>query len=70
MTPRKPKRRKGGWIKGIAESARQERWTYSFYRATLKRDGQSFAIVTPDGRNALSKRKADELLRILNDNDP
>jgi len=42
------------------------KWSYSRYRATLKRDGKFFAIVTPDGKNALSKDDAATLLNILN----
>jgi hypothetical protein len=41
-------------------------WTYSPYRAMLRKDGKAFAIVTPDGRNALSKKQAKELLEALN----
>lgn len=41
-------------------------WTYSFYRASLKRHGKPFAIVSPDGRNALSFDDAKILLDALN----
>ena len=41
-------------------------WSYSFYRATLRKDGKPFAVVTPDGRNALSHGAAAELLAALN----
>ena len=41
-------------------------WSYSHYRASLYLDGERFAIVTPDGRNALSKRNAALLLEALN----
>lgn len=41
-------------------------WSYSYYRASLYLDGERFAIVTPDGRNALSKRNAALLLEALN----
>lgn len=42
------------------------RWTYNAYRATLLRDGLRFAMVTPDGSNALSPEAAGELLVALN----
>lgn len=42
------------------------RWTYNAYRATLLRDGLRFAMVTPDGANALSPEAASELLVALN----
>jgi len=45
-------------------------WTYSPYRATLYRDGERFAMVTPDGSNALSTEAAAELLVALNGPDP
>lgn len=41
-------------------------WTYSPYRATLKRGGKTFAIVTPDGTNALNKADQKTLLDALN----
>lgn len=41
-------------------------WTYSRYRATLKKDGKTFAIVTPDGRNALALADEERLLSALN----
>lgn len=41
-------------------------WTYSRYRATLKKNGKTFAIVSPDGRNALSDADTETLLRALN----
>ena len=41
-------------------------WEYSAYRATLKKDGEFFALMTPDGKNALSPEKAKELLDALN----
>lgn len=41
-------------------------WSYSHYQASLYLDGERFAIVTPDGRNALSKRNAGLLLEALN----
>ena len=41
-------------------------WEYSRYRATLKRNGRTFAIVTPDGRNALNPFDEFVLLKALN----
>jgi hypothetical protein len=41
-------------------------WTYSSYRALLRRNGKAFAIVTPDGTNALSNTDAKVLLSALN----
>jgi hypothetical protein len=40
-------------------------WTYSSLNATLKKDGKFFAIVTPDGQNALSPESAVELVNTL-----
>lgn len=47
-----------------------EQWTYSQYRATLRKDGNFFAIVTPNGRDALSETAANELLALLNRHNP
>jgi len=41
-------------------------WTYSRYRASLRFNGKPFAIVTPDGQNALPQEQVDKLLRALN----
>lgn len=41
-------------------------WTYSNYRAALKRNDEFFAIVTPDGRAALNEKDATTLLELLN----
>ena len=41
-------------------------WSYSHYRAALYLDGKQFAIVTPDGRNSLSKKYVSLLLKALN----
>lgn len=41
-------------------------WTYSSGRAMLRKNGVSFAIVTPDGTNALKPAAAKELLSLLN----
>jgi hypothetical protein len=41
-------------------------WEYSFYRASLKRNGETFTLMTPDGKNSLSKEDAELLLNKLN----
>ena len=41
-------------------------WTYSKYRALLRYRGKPFAIVTPDGLNALKQDKVAVLLAALN----
>lgn len=41
-------------------------WTYNSYRAMLYRNNVRFAIVTPDGSNALSKEDTALLLKTLN----
>ncbi len=41
-------------------------WTYNSYRAMLYRNNVRFAIVTPDGSNALSKEDTTLLLKTLN----
>lgn len=41
-------------------------WTYNPYRATLLKNGKTFAIVTPDGKNELDAGTVDELLKALN----
>jgi len=45
---------------------KSERWTYSAYRANLKLDGKTFAIVTPNGKDALSDEDARTMLDALN----
>lgn len=50
----------------VAAKAKKPKWEYSRYRATLKRDGVTFAIVTPDGRNALKPADVRTLLDALN----
>lgn len=40
-------------------------WTYTSYNATLKKNGHFFAIVTPDGSNALLPQDAVELVETL-----
>ena len=42
------------------------KWTYSRYRATLSKNGKFFAIVSPDGNNALSQEDMVELVKDLN----
>jgi hypothetical protein len=61
------------WNAGYIERLRLTRlkpeapeWTYSKYRASLYHYGRIFAIVTPDGRNALSDTDAKFLLDALN----
>lgn len=49
-----------------AATACSPRWSYSSYRASLKLDGKTFALVTPDGRNALKEEDAKTLLDALN----
>lgn len=41
-------------------------WEYSHYRASLRRNGKPFAIVTPDGKNALNPFDTFVLLKALN----
>lgn len=41
-------------------------WTYSHYRAMLRRNGENFAIVTPDGQNDLDPEQVKILLDALN----
>lgn len=57
-----PKTWKTTWTKITTKKA----WTYSPQRALLRKDGKAFAIVTPDGQNALAPDKVDELLYALN----
>lgn len=42
------------------------KWTYNRYRATLLRNGERFAIVTPDGRDRLTAEGERDLLDALN----
>ena len=53
----KPKKKK---------AVKPDLWTYSPYRAMLRKNGETFAIVTPDGRDSLSRSAAKELLSLLN----
>ena len=48
------------------EKPKEQRWTYSAYRATLRECGEFFALVTPDGKNALKPKQARWLLDALN----
>lgn len=41
-------------------------WSYSGYRALLRRNGVNFAIVTPDGRNAVDLEDSQRLVDLLN----
>ena len=47
-------------------SACSDVWEYSEYRATLRLNGKFFALITPDGRNAISKEDASKLINALN----
>lgn len=42
------------------------KWSYNRYRSTLCKEGKAFAIISPDGINALSSDAANELLADLN----
>lgn len=46
------------------------KWTYNKYRATLVRHGKTFALVTPNGKDALSPAQAQEMLSDLNGLEP
>lgn len=43
-----------------------ERWTYSVYRSTLKLDGCTVAILTPDGKNSFGNGQVQPILDALN----
>lgn len=49
-----------------AVKPKRDVWTYSEYSATLRKNGKAYAIVTPDGSNALELPKIQELLGLLN----
>jgi len=53
-------------LEALTHDPESDAWTYSRYRATLRKDGRFIAIVTPDGRNALSEDAEAELLHALN----
>lgn len=61
-----PKKDAPGSLGLAPGSASEGPWTYSRYRATLKKDGKIFAIVSPGGQNALSDADTETLLRALN----
>ena len=44
----------------------EDKWTYNNYRASLRRNGQPFAIVSPDGSSALNDADQKILLDALN----
>lgn len=48
------------------DSISELEWDYGFYRATLKRGGKFFALVTPDGKSALKDGDALDLINRLN----
>lgn len=56
-------------VKVDKNGIREKGWSYNPYRATLYLDGKFFALVSPDGRNALSKKDAEFLVDLLNLND-
>jgi len=56
-------------IKVDKNGIREKGWSYNPYRATLYLDGKFFALVSPDGRNALSTKDAEFLVDLLNLND-
>jgi hypothetical protein len=41
-------------------------WSYNSYRASLMFEGKRFALVTPDGMDALSPSDATRLVSLLN----
>ena len=47
------------------EEPKQSGWSYSTYRAALRKDGELFAIVTPNGSDALSPEDAKTLVDAL-----
>src|SRR4051812_4693333 len=50
---------------GVQSNLSVGEWTYSFYRATLYRNGDFFAIVSPDGSGSLLPEQALILLTAL-----
>lgn len=51
----------------VAQPVSSSLWMYDSYRATLRCDGEFFALVSEgDGKNALSKDKIEKLLSALN----
>lgn len=49
----------------VNDSACVGLWTYSSYRATLRKDGQFFAVVSPNGNDALHPNDAVRLIETL-----
>jgi hypothetical protein len=49
-----------------AGSSGSDLWEYNTYRASLRLNGKPFAILTPDGRNALDTKSITKLLNTLN----
>jgi len=41
-------------------------WEYSQYRASLRRNGETFALMTRDGKNSLNAKEQATLLEALN----
>lgn len=41
-------------------------WSYNSYRALLMKNGEFFAILTPDGRNSVPTAKGEEIVGTLN----
>jgi hypothetical protein len=51
---------------GLDETACSDVWEYSQYRASLRRNGVTFALVTRDGKNSLNPKEQTILLAALN----
>lgn len=50
----------------IPTTEQKPRWTYSIYRASLRLDGCTVALLTPDGRGAFSEAQVQPLVELLN----
>jgi len=61
-----PNLKKRPRVKRLEKAKPVKGWSYSPYRAMLRFNGKNFAIVTPDGRNALSEGDAEILVDNLN----
>jgi hypothetical protein len=59
-------KRPGRAAHGLTAPTGSGSWTYSRYRATLRKNGRFFAIVTPDGSEVISRQAEKELLAALN----
>jgi len=59
------RRKRASWARPTGSDS----WTYSRYRATLRKNGRFFAIVTPDGSEGLSRPAEKILLKALNKSD-